>query len=102
MIGLCLSAVGIQLGPAAWCFVLLALNLAIAVPSTPAQVGVLEAGVVVALLAFGVPQTAALAFALLYHAAHVLPTLAIGLPFLWREWRAPRLAVRPGEAIAEP
>ncbi|HEY3360083.1 MAG TPA: lysylphosphatidylglycerol synthase transmembrane domain-containing protein [Polyangia bacterium] len=96
MIGLALTAVGIHLPVPVWFFILLALNLAIAVPSTPGQVGVLEAGVVVALIAFGVPKSQALAFALLYHASHVLPTVALGVPFMWREFGSPRRAAAVG------
>jgi uncharacterized protein (TIRG00374 family) len=95
MIGLCLAAVDIHLDVAVWFFVLLALNVAISLPSTPAQVGLLEAGAVAALLAFDVPPTDALAFALLYHAAHVVPTIAVGVPLLVHESRRPRLARPP-------
>jgi hypothetical protein len=79
MIGLCLLAVGLSAGVPAWFVVLLAVNLAIAVPSTPGQIGVLEAAAVLALGAMGADHGEALAFALLYHACHVLPTTLCGL-----------------------
>jgi len=51
-------------------------NLAIAIPAAPAQLGSHEAGTIVALGLLHVPTPDAVAFALLYHAAHVLPLLA--------------------------
>ena len=77
MIGLVLTAVGVTLPPASWVVVYAAINLVLIAPTTPAQLGVLEMGAAYALTAFGVDGHAALAFALLYHAAHVIaPTLA--------------------------
>jgi hypothetical protein len=78
LISLCAAAVGVHLGVASALAVLLAVNVAIAVPSTPAQVGVLEAGAVLALAGLGVDRTSALAFALVYHAVHVLPVTVAG------------------------
>jgi uncharacterized membrane protein YbhN (UPF0104 family) len=69
-------ALGMTLPPAAPLLVLLSVNLAIAVPAAPAQLGSHEAGTLVALGLLGVPTSEAVAFALLYHAAHVLPLLA--------------------------
>jgi len=51
------------------------------VPSTPAQVGALEVGALAALQLLHVDKEPALAFALLYHAAQVLPLIAAGLLF---------------------
>lgn len=59
--------------------VLFTLNLAIALPSTPGQVGALEIGAVVGLNILGVPKDPAVAFGVLYHALQVLPLLAVGL-----------------------
>jgi len=84
MIGLCLVAVGIHAPVGAWCLVLLAVNLAVVVPSTPGQFGVLEAAAVLVLGALGAGVNEALAFALLYHAAHALPVAALGLLSLRR------------------
>lgn len=84
MIGLCLSAVGTSLSPLHWLLVFFAINLAIALPVTPGQVGVLETGAVVALSLLGVGANEALAFALLYHACHVLPTTLLGGLSLWQ------------------
>jgi len=72
MIGCCLQALGIEFGFLEWCAVLVAINLAILIPS-PGNLGTLEAGAVFGLHAFGVDKTSALAFAILYRAAHTLP-----------------------------
>lgn len=78
LIGLSMAAVGIHLSPVAWCVVLLAVNLALVIPSGPAQIGVLEAGAVLGLTGLGVGRGEALAFALVYHAVHLLPTTVAG------------------------
>ena len=75
---LVLRAVGIQLPPAAPLLVLLAINMAIVVPSTPAQVGAFELGALAGLKVMGVPAEPALAFALLYHFMQVLPVSVAG------------------------
>jgi uncharacterized membrane protein YbhN (UPF0104 family) len=59
--------------------VLLTLNLAIALPSTPGHVGAFEAGAVAGLSALGVRLAPALAFALVYHVMQVAPVLLAGL-----------------------
>jgi glycosyltransferase 2 family protein len=74
-----LYAVGVDLPIAGGILVLFTLNLTIAVPSTPAQVGALEVGALVGLGLLGVPREAGLAFALLYHATQVIPLVAAGL-----------------------
>ena len=86
LVGLCLRALGIEVPPSAWALVLFSVNLAILLPSTPAQVGILEAGAVVALAAAGVPAAPALAFALAYHAVHLLPTTVLGLAGFLLPW----------------
>ncbi len=74
-------ALDLHLPIAAGLLTLFALNLAIAVPSTPAQVGALEGGAITALLLLDVDRNAAAAFALLYHALQVIPLIAAGLIF---------------------
>ena len=67
-------------------FVLLAVNLAISVPA-PANGGTLEFGAVMSLQVLGVDPGKAIAFAVLYHAAQVLPVMVLGLwdgPMLWQ------------------
>lgn len=73
--------------------VLATINLAVAAPSTPAQLGAVQLGAIVGLQAAGVGRADALAFGLAYHAAQVLPTLALGLAIEGR-----RLFARPPEA----
>lgn len=84
MIGLVLAAVGVSLSPASWVVIYAAINLVLLAPSTPAQLGVLEVGAAAAVTAFGADEHAALAFALLYHAAHVIPPTIAGTIVLLR------------------
>jgi glycosyltransferase 2 family protein len=76
---LILYAVGIHLPFAAGMLILLTLNLAIMVPSTPGQVGALEFGALIALDLLQVPKEPALAFALIYHAMQIVPLVVVGL-----------------------
>lgn len=78
MIGLCLAAVGLHVPFLTSCAVLVGVNLASLLPSSPGQIGLVEAGAVLALASSGVGQPQALAFALLYHAAHLVPTTVGG------------------------
>ncbi|HEX4453358.1 MAG TPA: lysylphosphatidylglycerol synthase transmembrane domain-containing protein [Kofleriaceae bacterium] len=84
MVELVLYAVGVPLPPPTAFVVLLAINLAIAVPTTPAQVGMHEAGAIAGLSLFDIPAEPAVAFALLYHALQILPLIAVGLALEWR------------------
>ena len=86
VLGLCLQSSGVHLGLAAWLVVLLAINVAILVPSTPAHLGILEAAAGAALMALGVPPERALAGAVLYHAVQVLPSTVLGLAVLRNRW----------------
>jgi uncharacterized protein (TIRG00374 family) len=90
VLGLCLHAVGVPLGPASWLVVLLAVNLAILVPSTPGHLGVLEGAAAAALVALGVPAERALAGAVLYHAIQIGPSTALGLFCLGKQWMGRR------------
>jgi uncharacterized membrane protein YbhN (UPF0104 family) len=76
---LCLDAVGAHVGPAVGLLVLLGVNVAILVPTTPGNLGALEIGAAAALDLVGVPRPTALAFGILYHAVQALPLLAVGL-----------------------
>jgi glycosyltransferase 2 family protein len=91
VLGLCLHAVGAHVAPAALLVVLLAINVAILIPSTPGHVGVMEAAALAALLAVGVSPERALAGAVLYHAVQIVPGTALGLVSL-RAVRAGSLA----------
>lgn len=79
-----LYALDIHLPIAAGLLVLFSLNLWIAVPSTPAQVGALEAGAMWALQLLHVGGEQAFAFALLYHLLQVLPLILAGLILEYR------------------
>jgi uncharacterized membrane protein YbhN (UPF0104 family) len=83
-------------------FVLLTLNLAIAAPSTPAQVGAFELGTVAALRLLHVPEEHALAVAVLYHLTQVIPVTLLGLPDLLLITRARAAAARAESLPAAP
>lgn len=83
MIILTMVALGL---PASWgtaALVLLAINVAIAIPVAPGHAGTLELGAIAALDILGASRDRAVAFALLYHALQLIPTIALGL-FLGR------------------
>lgn len=77
-------ALDIHLPIAAGLLTLFSLNLWIAIPSTPAQFGALEAGAISALQLLQVGGEQAAAFALLYHLLQVLPLLIAGLTMEYR------------------
>jgi uncharacterized membrane protein YbhN (UPF0104 family) len=62
--------------------VVVAINLSLVLPSSPAALGVFEAATVVALRAFDVPQAEALSFALVLHLLNFVPFLVIGAALL--------------------
>lgn len=86
-VGLCLYAVGIALPVPTWFLLMLVARAAGLIPSTPGQFGVLEAGLLLALVAVGVDKNRALAFSLLYHTAHFAPVTLVGLIEMRRQWR---------------
>jgi hypothetical protein len=102
IIYLVLHAVGVAASPAAPLLVLFGVNLAVALPSTPGQVGVLEAGAVGALAIVGVPPEPAMAFAILYHLVQFLPVTLAGLPglSLVAEARQAAAAAQAPEGVA--
>jgi glycosyltransferase 2 family protein len=73
-----LQALGIRLPWAASMLILLTVNLAILVPTTPGHLGALELGAVVATDLLGVPRADGLAFALVYHGVQIVPLLLAG------------------------
>jgi uncharacterized membrane protein YbhN (UPF0104 family) len=75
-----LVLVGFDLGvsPLAGLLVMVAINLALILPSSPAAVGVFEAATVVALSAFGVSTSTALSAALVLHLLNFVPYLVAG------------------------
>jgi uncharacterized membrane protein YbhN (UPF0104 family) len=83
--------VQVDLGTALLAF--LAVNGACAVPVTPAQLGVQESAIVVVFGASGIGAPAALAVALAYRAAHVIPLVLVGVPALLATWMRRKEAV---------
>jgi hypothetical protein len=61
-----------------------ALRVGIALPSLPANVGVYEGTVLLALGVFGVEREVALSYGLLMHLVDLLPPLALTLGLVWR------------------
>jgi uncharacterized membrane protein YbhN (UPF0104 family) len=78
---LVLSAVGIDIPIAGAMFILFTFNLAVAVPSTPGQIGTLQVGALAATSILRIPEEPALAFALLYQAMQIVPLLIVGFIF---------------------
>jgi len=70
-----MRAVGIPLHLEAALLVLLAVNLAIAIPAAPGNIGSLELGAAFALTTVHVPETPAAAFAILYHGVQIVTLL---------------------------
>jgi uncharacterized protein (TIRG00374 family) len=80
-----MRAVGLQLPFSAVVLVLLAVNLALAVPlAPPGNIGTIEVGAILALLGFGVAKEQALAFAIVYHLLQVVPIGILGILFASR------------------
>ncbi len=66
------------LSPIAGIFVLIAIGLAMILPSSPAAVGVFEAATLVALRAYGVSNSQALSYAVVLHALNFVPFVVVG------------------------
>jgi uncharacterized membrane protein YbhN (UPF0104 family) len=80
-----LRAVGIALPISASVVVLMAVNVMIAIPAAPANLGTFEVGAVLGLVGFGIEKEKALAFALLYHALQTVPVAILGFSAAARE-----------------
>jgi uncharacterized protein (TIRG00374 family) len=59
--------------------VVVAVNLALIVPSSPGGLGVFEAATLVALHAYGIPDSRAVSYALVLHAVNLIPYLVAGV-----------------------
>lgn len=66
-------------------FVIVVLNLGIAIPSSPGFIGVAHFLIVLALSVFGVKQAEALSVALVTHGLSFVLNVVLGLIFAWRE-----------------
>ena len=75
----------------AW-LVVVATSLALTVPATSAGLGVYEAAVQASLVAFGVPASEALAFALVLHAINIVPISITGAVAAWSTLAGARTA----------
>jgi uncharacterized membrane protein YbhN (UPF0104 family) len=75
MILLVLYAVGIPVHVSTALFVLLAVNLAIAIPAAPGNLGSHELGAALALTTLHVTHERAFAFAILYHGVQIVALL---------------------------
>lgn len=75
----------LELSVLAGLFVVITINLALILPSSPAAVGVFEAATLLALDAYGVSESRALSYALVLHALNFLPFVLVGV-LLLRGW----------------
>ena len=82
MIVLGARSMNLAVSPALAAIVLVGVNLALALPSTPAGAGPFEGAVVAVLIFAGVGKSPAVAFALYYHAIQVIPVTVVGIAVL--------------------
>jgi len=98
-------AFGLEAGALAAGLLLVAASFALSIPSSPGAIGVYEASVQASLVAFAVPPSAALSYALVLHGVNFFPILLVGaVAALIMGRRAPhRPLVRPppGGAAAD-
>lgn len=78
-------AFGFELGFAACVAVMAIVNLGLIIPSSPGFIGTFQFFCVAALGLFGVDQSSALSFSVIYHLSQWLPTTVLGYYFLNRE-----------------
>ena len=86
---------GLHLSVVAGTLVMIAIALALILPSSPAAVGVFEAATIVALRAYDIPSSKALSYALVVHALNFLPYIAAGVFFLHTHTLSLRRAAKP-------
>jgi len=75
---------GLKLSVSATAMVLLAICLAMMIPSTPGYIGPYHASVAYALVLYNIPLEKALSFSLVFHAANYIPITLVGFLYLWR------------------
>ena len=75
---------GLQLSISATAMVLLAICLAMMIPSTPGYIGPYHASVAYALVLYNIPLEKALSFSLVFHAANYIPITVAGFLYLWK------------------
>jgi glycosyltransferase 2 family protein len=99
---LCMVAFHLGVGFEAGLLVVVAVNLAIIIPSGPAAVGVFEAATLLALSAFGIDRSLGLSYAVVLHALNVLPFIVVGYVVFHYHVRAVRREIgRDGADAAE-
>jgi hypothetical protein len=79
VLAVALRSVAIVLPVPAIVVVLMGINVMLAMPVTPGNLGTLEVGATLGLLGFGVAREKALAFAICYHALQSIPMIVLGL-----------------------
>jgi uncharacterized membrane protein YbhN (UPF0104 family) len=99
VIAVCLASVGIHASLGVSLLVLATVNLAIAIPSTPGQIGALEAGASLGLVFVGVPGDTAIGFALLYRVVQWVP-VTLAACVVWALRRRPLSAASRRRAAA--
>lgn len=77
-VALVLYAVGITTSIGGVMLILFSFNLAIAIPSTPGQIGALQVGALAATKVLRIPEEPGLAFGLLYQAMQLVPLVILG------------------------
>lgn len=87
---LCMVAMHVDAGIDAALLVVVAVNLAMILPSGPAGVGVFEAATVLVLAPFGVDRSDALSYAIVVHGLNFAPLIVVGYLALVEHMRAVR------------
>jgi uncharacterized membrane protein YbhN (UPF0104 family) len=87
---LCFLALHVDEGFEAALLVVIAVNLAMVLPSAPAGLGVFHAATVLTLSAFGVDRAEALSYAVVVHALNFLPLIVVGYAVLYHHTAAVR------------
>jgi uncharacterized protein (TIRG00374 family) len=95
---ICMRGFDLRLGFSAAVLVVVAINLAMILPSGPAGVGVFEAAVLTALHPFDVERAQALSYALVLHGLNVVPFLVAGYFVLQHHALLPWLSAPSGGA----
>jgi uncharacterized protein (TIRG00374 family) len=77
-------AFGLKLSLATSVMVLLAICLAMMIPSTPGHIGPYHASIAYSLVLYNIPLEKALSFSLVFHATNYFPITLAGFLYLWR------------------
>lgn len=93
-----MEAFHLALSPLAGLLVVIAIGLAMILPSSPAALGVFEGATVLVLSAYSIDSSTALSYALVLHAMNFLPFIVVALLVvsIRRTRRIPHVAVEPG------